>query len=114
MSKKHITTLFSALILAVISINAFCQPGVFKYPDMTELNPEDVDAISDQYSMFSTDKVLNLAIQADFKELMKNKFDDQERDAFYTYMLNDTILVRDSLKIKPRGNFRRNIAHYRR
>ena len=54
------------------------QPGVFRYPDMQELNPDDVDKISDQFSMFSTDAVLNIAIQADFKELMKNKFNENE------------------------------------
>ena len=107
MAKNQFISSIIAVIMVGITASAFAQPGVFKYPEMTELDPEDVNKISNQFSMFSTDKILKLAIQADFKELMKNKFDDKERPAFYTYMLNDTILVRDSLKISPRGNFRR-------
>ena len=84
------------------------QKGLYSYPSMDSLSKKDVKPIADALDLFDSDEIFKISIKADFKELIKHKADGEYRDAECSYMLNDTILVRNELKIRARGNYRRN------
>lgn len=84
------------------------QKGIYSYPSMDSLTKQDIKPIADGFSLFDSDEIFKISIRADFKELIKHKEDGEYRDAECSYMLNDTILIRNELKIRARGNYRRN------
>jgi hypothetical protein len=109
---KKIQTLGLIFILLVIANHPLlAQKGIYLYPSMDSLTFQDIEEVVAGISLFDNPDVLDISIRADFKELIKNKFDDTYRDAEFSYMLNDTILVSDELKIKPRGNFRKRLCY---
>jgi hypothetical protein len=69
-------------------------------------------AHEDTIDFYSNDELLEFSLEANFKDIAKNKYDDSYRDAILNYQLNDTVSVTRHLKIKPRGKSRKNICYY--
>ena len=111
MCKKIQTLGLVFLLMVVANQSLFAQEGIFKYPSMDSLTSEDIEDIVDNYELFSIEEPLDISIYTDFKELIKNKYDSSYRDAEFSYRLNDTILIRNTLKLKPRGNFRKKLCY---
>jgi len=67
---------------------------------------------SDFEDFFSSDETLRITIESDFKNLIKKKFAGEYQPAALTYFINDTVAARREIKIKPRGNVRRNTCFF--
>lgn len=74
-----------------------------------------LDTLSiDYYDVFDdTDPILNedplvLHIEMDLKEFYKSKYKDKSVHADLSVLLKDSVLVTKKIKIKPRGEFRKN------
>lgn len=61
----------------------------------------------DTMDIFNNDRVLNITIESDFKNLVKRKYKDEYQPAVFKFHLNDTITVTRNIQIKPRGNMRK-------
>ena len=61
---------------------------------------------SQSYDLFGEDDLIDVTLRSDFKNLIKNKYKDEYQDAILEFNLNDTVIVRRKVKIKPRGEFR--------
>ena len=59
----------------------------------------------DTMDIFNNDKVLNITIESDFKNLVKRKYKDEYQPAILKFHLNDTITVTRNIQIKPRGEY---------
>ena len=66
----------------------------------------------DTMDIFNNDKVLNITIESDFKNLVKRKYKDEYQPAIFKYHLNDTITVTRNIKIIPRGNMRKGSCFF--
>ncbi len=66
----------------------------------------------DTMDFFNNDKILNITIESDFKNLVKRKYKDEYQPAIIKYDLNDTITVTRNIKIKPRGNMRKGSCFF--
>lgn len=66
----------------------------------------------DTFGLFANEQVFEVTIQSDFKNLVKNKYQDNYQPAVLTYRINDSIQVRKAINIKARGEFRRGFCHF--
>ena len=55
-------------------------------------------------------KVLELVIESDFKQFIRDKDKDKYQDALLQHPLNDTTVVKRIVRIKPRGVFRKKFC----
>ena len=69
-------------------------------------------SMMDTMDIFNSDKVLNVTIESDFKNLVKRKYKDEYQAAIFKYHLNDTIVVTRNIQIKPRGNMRKGSCFF--
>ena len=76
---------------------------------------EKIDIYARDYDIFSEDELLEITLTSDFRNLIRRKYRDEYQDATLEYFLNDTVIVKRKVKIKPRGNLRRRrLFLYRR
>lgn len=68
--------------------------------------------IKDTFDIFNRTEVMEITITSDFKLLLKNKSKDEYQPAELETILFDTLKVTRVLKIKPRGNNRRQTCYY--
>ncbi|MDW7693210.1 hypothetical protein R9C00_00515 [Flammeovirgaceae bacterium SG7u.111] len=73
---------------------------------------EQFDNFSANYDFFADTTVVKMTIAADFKEIVKKKYVDEYRDGILTYFLRDSVKVVRKIRIKPRGNMRRQVCYY--
>ena len=66
----------------------------------------------DTMDFFNNDKVLTITIESDFKNLVKQKYKDENQPAVFKFHLNDTITVTRNIQIKPRGNMRKGSCFF--
>jgi hypothetical protein len=66
----------------------------------------------DTLDIFSSEQPVLIVLESDFKALIKNKYKDEYQEAYFKYNFNDTVEVNRKIKIKPRGNFRRQNCHF--
>jgi len=62
--------------------------------------------------IYAVEAVMEITLEADFQDLIKRKSNDEYRDAVLKYQYNDSVLISRNLKIKPRGNMRKQICHF--
>lgn len=68
--------------------------------------------IGDTTDIFNDNKILDVTLESDFKNLVKRKFKDEYQGALFKIMFNDTIKVSREIKIKPRGNNRKSTCSF--
>ena len=71
-----------------------------------------VKNIGDTLDLFNSEETLDIIIESDFKNLLKNKHQDDYQPAVIRYMINDSVRISRNIKIKPRGAFRRSTCLY--
>ena len=77
--------------------------------DNSELNvPESGDALNVYEGLFSDSEPLHLTLEFDIKEFQRTRAKEEYQPAEMTNRVNDTLLVRDSVRVKARGNYRRD------
>jgi len=67
--------------------------------------------IGDTLDLFNDDKILEITMESDFKNLVKRKFKDEYQEAVFTLMFNDSVRVTRNIKIKPRGHMRKTTCY---
>jgi len=60
-----------------------------------------------EFDLFQNDEVLEIVLESDFKQFIRDKDKDQYQEALLHFPLNDTTVVKRVVRIKPRGEFRK-------
>ncbi len=73
---------------------------------------EVVKSWQEHYDLFDETSPIELTLKSDFRALIREKYDDEYQYAILELPYNDTVLITREIKIKARGNFRRNTCYY--
>ncbi len=104
-----------ALFFLYIFINIQAPAQVYDLDSLYKNSPSfktNIDNIKDTFDLFNNNEILNVRIISDFRNFIKKKFQDEYQPAIFETILFDTIAVRRELKIKARGNYRRNTCSF--
>ena len=76
---------------------------------------EDLTAYQDEIyanikTLFNSNEVIEFTILSDFRQLAKDKDKPEYQKATYKIIIRDTVEVVNHMRIKARGNFRRNLC----
>ena len=83
--------------------------GAFHKVTDSQLTKEEWKSQSDMpLDLFNEEIPLKITLESDFKQLIRDKRKDKYQEALLHYSLNDSIVVRHIIRIKPRGVFRKN------
>ncbi|MDX1909629.1 MAG: hypothetical protein SF053_21500 [Bacteroidia bacterium] len=69
-------------------------------------------AQQDSVSIFGPTAPLRMEMSFNYSQLIKNKFDDEYQPAILTVHLDDSTQVADTIRIKARGEFRREYCKF--
>jgi hypothetical protein len=67
-----------------------------------------VDTIDTSIDLFTIDEPMNITLTMDMKKYKREEFKGDYMDVDFLYEVNDTLHIKKSVRIKPRGVFRRN------
>jgi hypothetical protein len=67
---------------------------------------------TDFQDFFSGEDMLRVSIVSDFKNLIKDKFEDEYQPATFKLMVSDTVVATRQIEVKPRGNMRRKTCYF--
>lgn len=104
----------TAILLYLFLALPFCEPTKAQIHDFDSLinhNPAfkiTANIISDTTDIFSSNKILDVTLESDFKNLVKRKYKDEYQEALFKIMFNDSIQVARKIKIKARGGMRKS------
>lgn len=107
---KKILFLNALLILSVVS--------AAQMHDVDSLYDNDPEfkrwfkKMDEDKDIFDSDRVMNMTIESDFKNLVKQKYKDEYQPAKMTYYINDTMMLKRNIEIKPRGNMRKGSCFF--
>ncbi len=65
------------------------------------------ELLPQEFDLFQNDEVLEIILESDFKQFIRDKDKDQYQEALLHFPLNDTTVVKRVVRIKPRGEFRK-------
>jgi hypothetical protein len=91
------------------------QSRVHDFDSLYENSPrfqEEVKSWQEHYNLFDETAPVDLILKSDFRNLIRKKHKDEYQDAILELVYNDTIQIIRKIKIKARGNFRRNTCYY--
>jgi hypothetical protein len=77
--------------------------------------PADVissDTFSTAIDLFEVPAPMDITLTYDMKTFQRNKNKDEYVDAHFLYQFNDTLQIEHTLRIKPRGQFRKSHCSY--
>lgn len=67
-----------------------------------------IDTIYTRVDLFEQEDPLRISLTFDLKHYQRNKHRDEYLPVNFTYRINDTLRLEKEMRIKPRGNFRRD------
>lgn len=70
------------------------------------------DTFSTELDMFEYDDPMDITLTADLKAFQKNKNKDEYMDVHFHYQFNDSTAIEHTLRMKPRGQFRKSQCAY--
>jgi hypothetical protein len=70
------------------------------------------DTFSTTVDMFEVPAPMDITLTYDMKAFQRDKNKDEYRDVHFLYQFNDTIQIEHTLRIKPRGQFRKSHCSY--
>jgi hypothetical protein len=70
------------------------------------------DTFSASLDMFEIPLPMDITLTADLKAFQKNKNKDEYRDVHISYQFSDTTVIEHTLRMKPRGAFRKSECAY--
>ena len=85
----------------MFSQNVVCQ-------EMKKIN-EQADTVQD---IFSNDDPIKCTLSFDIKKFRKNKLEGEYQNATFTYYLNDSISIKNEIKLKARGVSRKKYCQF--
>ncbi len=65
------------------------------------------ELLPDEYDLFQSEEILEIVLESNFKKFIRDKNKDQYQEALLHFPLNDSIVVKRVVRIKPRGEFRK-------
>ncbi len=68
--------------------------------------------LPDTLDFFHRSEPLKITLKSDFRNLTRRKMKNEYQEALLTFSIGDTIKVQQSLRIKPRGNYRLQNCDY--
>jgi len=77
--------------------------------------PDDVissDTFSTELDMFDYPYPMDIKLTYDMKAFQKNKNKDEYRDVLFEYKFNDSLTIKHTMRMKPRGQFRKSQCTY--
>lgn len=63
--------------------------------------------VADTFDFFNGTEPLRIALESDFRNLIKRKYQNEYQDAVFRIMYNDSVQVTRNIKLRPRGNMRK-------
>jgi hypothetical protein len=106
------------LTLFTLLISLSSNPGIAQYHDFDSLYKND-EAFKMEFNskgistdLFASDKIMNITIESDFKNLVKRKYKEEYQPALIRYYYNDTIMVVRKITIKSRGENRKSTCTF--
>jgi hypothetical protein len=102
------------LLFSVVS-NVCCFGQLLDFDSLYTHNPQFKSAIqarTDFKDIFTGNDLMKVSIESDFKNLVKRKFKGEYQEATLRYFINDTVQVVRNIRIKPRGNMRRQTCYF--
>ncbi len=104
---------FLFLCLLCLGRATLAQDGAFFIADGMPISDTDLaERLPSSFNLFDDEEPLELTIRSDFKALIKNKFNTEYQPAILEYQLDDEVLIRRQIRVKARGNTRRQICHF--
>ncbi len=94
-------------LLLLTTSNVFGQHDFDSLYESNDHFREFINGYAKNHDLFSDDYPIEMNLISDFKNLIKQKYKDEYQDALLEFNLNDSVIVRRNVKIKPRGEFRR-------
>lgn len=89
------------------------QDGIFDSRTGRELTEEEIRAVlPESFDLFESHDPIKLEIVSDFKQLIKKKFRGEYQPAQLIFRPNEEVLIRREIRVKPRGNSRREICYF--
>jgi hypothetical protein len=70
------------------------------------------DTFSFELDMFEYPYPMDITLTFDMKAFQRDKNEDVYRDVHFEYRFNDSLTIRHTMRMKPRGNFRRSQCTY--
>ena len=70
------------------------------------------DTFSTAIDLFEVPAPMDITLTADLKAFQREKNKDEYRDVHFEYKFNDTMTIRHTLRMKPRGKFRNSYCTY--
>lgn len=85
------------------------QEGAFNMQTGQQISDDEwKSSLPDTYDLFQNDDVLEIILESDFKQFIRNKDNDEYQEALLHFPLNNDLVVKRIVRIKPRGVFRKN------
>ncbi|MEM7104627.1 MAG: hypothetical protein AAF502_15935 [Bacteroidota bacterium] len=107
---------FRSLILLIListSILSYAQEGIFNSLTGKQLDSiQAITVIPDSFDLFDSKILIEVTIESDFKKLVKRKMKDEYQPALLHYQLNDSLVSKRFIRIKPRGEFRKRYCSF--
>lgn len=100
-----------SLVIFIVVTNSYSQSRIYDF-DSLVLHSQEFATISkiigDTTDLFNDNKILEVTLESDFKNLVKRKYKDEYQVAILRIMFNDTVQVTRKIKIKARGVMRKS------
>jgi len=71
-----------------------------------------VDTIYTDLDLFEVIAPMKITLTLNLKEYQRNKMKGEYMPAHFTYQINDTLRLEKEMRVKARGNFRRDYCHF--
>lgn len=82
-------------------MTSFAQEGAFNTWTNKKLSLEEwKNALPDNFGLLDSNEPLFITIESDFKKMRKEKYKDEYQKALLHYQLNDSILIKRTIRIK--------------
>ena len=89
------------------------QEGAFNIHTGEQLSEEMWKSqLPEQWNLFGSDELLEITLESDFKNFVARKYKDEYQEAFIHTALNDSVVVKRKIRIKPRGEFRKKYCSF--
>ena len=108
--------LITSCLISILSLGiSYAQSYIHDFDSLVEHSKKFeslAKIIGDTADIFNDNSILDITLESDFKNLIKRKYKDEYQEAVCKIMFNDSIRVNRNIKIKPRGNLRKNICNF--
>lgn len=86
---------------------------MFIFGIATTMNAQQrLDHVPEDFDLFANQEILKITLTYDVKFLLKNRYKNKYQPATMRISLNDSTYIEKEIRVKPRGNFRKQYCYY--